>query len=132
MIAHEDAYAVPRARLNTWTRTHTPAVSTLATISKDAPGSGKRLVVTGFSVTVGAGATAPTATVVTVSLTTSAGRTLWANKLGAAATAASISGIARSGSWPCVEGESVTLAFSGTATNVEESVTMEGYEEDVA
>ena len=131
MIAHHDSYASPAPKPNTWTKTHTPAVSVAASVSKDAPGSGKRLVITGFTVTIGGGATAPTATIATASLTASGGATLWAAKLGAPATAASIAGVARSGYWPCPENQAATLAFSGTATNVEQSVSMEGYEEDV-
>ena len=129
MITSPDLYAHPPPKPNTWTEQHTPAVSVVATATKDPPGPGKRLVVTGFTVTIGGGATAPTATISTASLT-SGNETLWAAKLGAPATAASIAGVARSGYWPCPENESVTLAFSGTATNVEQSVSMEGYEED--
>jgi hypothetical protein len=131
MITHHDPYAPVPPKPNTWMRTHVPLVSVKATATKDAPGSGKRLVVTGFTVTIGGGATAPAATMSTASLT-SGGDTLWGAKLGAQATAAAVSGVARAGYWPCPVNQSVTLAFSGTATNVEESVSMEGYEEDVA
>lgn len=130
MIAGTDVYAPPPERRPTWQAVHTPAVSVAASVTQPSPGSGKRLVVTGFSVTIGGGATAPTATMSTASLT-SGGISLWAAKLGAPATAAAMSGVVKSGPYVCPENTAVTLAFSGTATNVEESVSMEGYEEDV-
>lgn len=127
MIASAEIY-VPSPQMPTWYAPHTPAVSVVASAVQPAPGSGRRLVVTGFSATIGAGATAPAATVATITLS-SGGAVLWAAKLGAQATAASISGIVRSGRWRGGENQPVKLEFSGTATNVEQSVSMEGYEE---
>lgn len=130
MITHFDSYAPPSFKPNTWFASHTPAVSVVASVTQPSPGPGKRLVVTGFTVTIGGGTTAPAATTVIASLR-SGSVELWTAKLGAPATAASISGVARSGYWPGGVDLPVKLLFSGTATNVEQSVSMEGYEEDV-
>ncbi len=133
VIAATDLYVPLPAGAIPFSAVDLPAVSVAATTTIPSPGIGKRLVITGFSATVGGGATAPAATICTVTLTTGPNdqRVLSGAVLGAPATAASISGIVRSGRWYGDEDSAVTLAFDVTATNVEQSVAIEGHEEAV-
>ncbi len=120
------------ATQNDWVMTHNPAVNVQATISQPAPGVGIRNVVTGLTITLVANSTAPTATVVTVAVIDGAtGGTLflWGPiRMGIAAVAGAMNGIAKSSMWlQGTPNTATTLEFSAAAgANTFESVVMEG------
>ncbi len=114
-----------------WSGIHVPAANTQATATVATLGSNYRFVCTGLTVILTAGASAPSANTVTVSLIDgdSGGTTyLWRAVLGVTATAGLLSGIARSGMWIGSPNTDITLEFSAAAgTNTLESVSFEGY-----
>lgn len=111
---------------------HAPVANTQATATRAAPGANKRNVCTGFVVSLCAGATAPTATTVTVAVIdgSSGGATfLWGpTRLAIPAVAGAMNGIARQGLW--LQGTAntpITIEFNAAAgANTFESVVMEG------
>lgn len=122
---HQDVTA------NVWTASHVPAANTTATITKAAAGAGTKNVCTALTVKLVAGATAPTAINVSVSLIDGAagGTTyLWRATMSLPATAGADNGIALSNLWiPGTANTAMTLEFSATGgANTLESVTMSG------
>ena len=113
-----------------WHISHLPAANTQATITQAAAGAGKRNICTGFTVMFVAGATAPTAINVSVSLIDGAagGTTyLWRATISLPATAGATSGIARMGRWIGSANTAMTLEFSAAGgANTIQSVAMEG------
>lgn len=114
-----------------WTASHVPAVNTVATVTKATAGAGVRNICTGFTVTLAANTTAPSAVQVTVSLIDgSAGGTtyLWRTQITIPATAGAITGFVRSGIWlPGTANTAMTLEFSAAGgANTFESVSMDG------
>lgn len=110
-----------------WAVNHEPAANTQATIVKAAAGAGIKHVCTGFSATIAAGATAPSAVQVSVRLLDGAA-VIWAGVFGLTATAGDRSGVARSGLWIVgTAATSMTLQFSAAGgANTYEAVTLEG------
>jgi hypothetical protein len=113
-----------------WTAEHTPAVNTKATCVKAATAD-KRHVCTGITVSLAAGAVAPTAVQLSVSLIEDAGgtpTTRWSAVLALQAVAGDRCGVTR----PCyipatAVNKSLTLEFSAAGgANTYESVAMEG------
>jgi hypothetical protein len=114
-----------------WVAIHAPVANTQATATKAAAGLGKRNVVTGLTIVLAAGATAPTAVNVTVNLIdgASAGTAyLWRATMSLPATAGAMNGIVREPIW--IKGSpntAMTLEFSAAGgANTIESVSMEG------
>lgn len=123
--AHEDLTA------SIWSAHHVPAANTQATISKAAAGAGIKNVCTWLTVKLVAGASAPTAINVSVSLIDGAtgGTTyLWRATISLPATAGADNGIALSNLWmPGTANTAMTLEFSaGGGANTVESVSMGG------
>lgn len=123
--------APPRAITADWTQVHAPAANTQATCTQAAAGPETRNVCTGLTVTLAAGATAPTAGTLTVALIdgdSGGSVALWKTVIAVTATAGSQVTIARSGLW--VQGSpntAMTLEFSDAGGgNTLESVAMEG------
>ena len=114
-----------------WTAGHTPAsADTLATCTKAAV-SRRRNVCTGITVTLAAGASAPTAVNVAAYLVdgATAGTTyLWQSRLSLPAVAGATTGITHLPCWIVGSpGTAMTLEFSAKAgSNTLESVSMEG------
>ena len=114
---------------NITTHHHVPAANAQATISKAAGAAGVRHVCTGITVMLVAGATAPAAINVSVSLIdgATAGTTyLWRATISLPATAGASNGIALSNLWlPGTAATAMTLEFSAAGgANVIESVSM--------
>lgn len=114
-----------------WAVSHCPAANTTATITRAAPGVGKRLVVTSIDVGACAGTTAPTAAAVTVSLTDGALTVHWKKNMVFPATAGIQGGIVLDNEWIIIpENTAVTLAFSvAGGANTFEDVNMRGITE---
>ena len=114
-----------------WSGIHVPAANTQATATVVSLGPKYRFVCTGITVVLTAGAAAPSANTVIVSLIdgdTGGTTYLWRAKLGVTATAGLCSGISRYGLWIGSAGSDITLEFSaGAGANTEESVSFEGY-----
>lgn len=110
-----------------WSVAHLPAANTKATITQAAPGVGARNVCTGITVGFAAGAAAPSAINVTVSLLDNV-TAIWGITLSLPATAGAMAGVTRTDIWiPGTENQSMTLAFSvAGGANTVESVSMEG------
>jgi hypothetical protein len=113
-----------------WTAEHTPAVNTKATCVKAATAD-KRHVCTGITATLAAGATAPGAVQLSVSLIEDAGgtpTTRWSAVLALQAVAGDRCGVTRQCWIPATAlNKSLTLEFSAAGgANTYESVTMEG------
>jgi len=114
-----------------WTQIHVPAANTQATKSQGAAGAGIRNVCTGFTVTLAAGATAPTAINLVANLIdgASGGATyLWRSTISLPAVAGSQTSIVRGNLWiPGTANTAITLEFSAAGgANTIESVSMEG------
>lgn len=110
-----------------WVVNSNPGVNTQATVTKAAGGPGVRHVCTGFTAMLTAGATAPTATVVTVELLDGS-TVLWSTVLGVPATAGISTGLTRSG-LHIVGSPNTAMTFRFTAAagaNTYETVAMEG------
>lgn len=117
---------------NVWTASHLPNANTKATCVKAAPGAGYRLVVTGITATLAAGATAPSAVEVSISLIEDAAGTpvtRWSAVTSLQAVAGDKGGVAKAVYIPATAAnKSMTLEFSAAGgTNTYESVTLEGY-----
>lgn len=106
---------------------HTPAANTKATVTQAAPGVGSRNACTGLTVALAAGAVAPSAVNVTVTVLDNA-TSIWGITLSIPATAGAMSGVTRSDVWiPGTENQTMTLQFSAAGgANTIESVSMEG------
>ena len=132
MLIGEDGNQVfPLAASAIWTTAHLPAANAQATITRAAAGAGIRNVCTGRTIVFAAGATAPTAINLSVSLIDGAtgGTTyLWRSTLSLPAVAGAVNGITRSGLWlPGTANTGMTLEFSvAGGANTIESVSMEG------
>ena len=116
---------------NVWSAHHVPAANTQATITKASAGAGVKNVCTWLTVKLVAGATAPTAVNVSVSLIDGAtgGTTyLWRATISLPATGGADNGIALSGLWlPGTAATGMTLEFSAAGgANTVESVSMGG------
>ncbi len=114
-----------------WTAHSVPAANTQATVSRAAAGIGIRNVCTELTVALAAGATAPTAVQLSVSLIdgASAGLTyLWRAVIALPATAGAVTGFVVSGLWlPGTANTAMTLEFSAAGgVNTFESVSMSG------
>ena len=114
-----------------WTSHHLPAANTQATISKASAGAGLRNVCTWITVVLAAGASAPTAATLSVSLIDGAtgGVTyLWRAAISIPAVAGVTNGIALSNLWlPGTAATAMTLEFSASGgANTVESVSMGG------
>lgn len=115
-----------------WSANHNPAANTKATCTRAAGGAGVSNVCTGFTVMLVAGASAPTATTVTVALIdgdTGGTTYLWGpHVIGVAAVAGATNGIARQNLWRKGSANTkMTLEFSAAAgSNTLETVSMEG------
>jgi hypothetical protein len=115
----------------TWVAIHVPAADTKATITKAAAGAGTRNVCIGFTVTLSATASAPSAVQLTVALVdgaTTGTDYLWRSVISLPATAGAQTTITRTGCY--LRGSintAMTLEFSaaGGASTVE-SVSLEG------
>lgn len=115
-----------------WSASHAPAANTKATASQVAV-VGKRHFCRSIAATIAAGATAPTAGTVTLTLrdgATGAGTILWQVTLGVTATAGATTTFALSGL--CIAGSTntaMTLEFSAAGgANTLESVSMTGFD----
>lgn len=114
-----------------WTAIHVPSSNTKATATKASAGAGVRNVCTGFTATIAADATAPTAVNLIVSLIdgSSGGITyLWRSTISLPAVAGAQISIVRGSLWiPGSQATAMTLEFSaaGGADTIE-SVSMEG------
>jgi hypothetical protein len=113
---------------------HAPAANTKATITVPAAGNDTRNVCTGLTVTLAAGAVAPSAATVKVALIDGvAGATtyLWGpHTLAIAAIAGALNGISRGGRWTGSENTAMTLEFeAASGANTIQSVSMEGHTE---
>lgn len=122
---HQDVTA------NIWSAHHVPAANNQATITKAAAGAGTKNVCTWLTVKLVAGASAPTAINVSVSLIdgASGGTTyLWRATISLPATAGADNGIALSNLWmPGTANTAMTLEFSAAGgANTVESVSMGG------
>ncbi|MDH5244849.1 MAG: hypothetical protein OEW98_00245 [Betaproteobacteria bacterium] len=114
-----------------WTQLHVPAANTQATKSQSAGAAGVRNVCTGFTVTLAAGTTAPSAAQVTVALIDGAsggGTYLWRSNMSLPAVAGAQTTIVRTGLWlPGTAATAMTLEFSAAGgANTYETVSMEG------
>jgi hypothetical protein len=117
---------------DTWNQTHVPATNTKATISQSAGGGSLKNVCTGFTVTLCAGATAPTATQISVALidgATGGSTYLWRTNISIPAVAGAIVSFVVTGKkFTGSAATAMTLEFSAAAgANTFESVTMKGY-----
>lgn len=122
--AHADSSGV-------WTAHHLPSSNTQATISKASAGGGTRNVCTELTVMLVAGASAPAAVNVSVSVIDGAsGATtyLWRATISLPAVAGAASGVALSGLWlPGSQATALTLEFTAAGgANTLESVSMSG------
>lgn len=117
----------------TWTIKHVPNTNTQATATRTAGTGTQRHVVTGFTVTLAAGASAPTAaapiTVAVIDGGTGGTTYLWRSLIGLPAVAGAQVSIVRGGlSLPGTAATALTIEFSAAGgTNTYESVTLEGY-----
>lgn len=116
---------------SSWTSVHTPAANTRATTTRAAAGAGVRNVCTGLTVTLAAGAVAPSAVQVTVTLrdgASGAGTVKWAAVLALTAVAGQLVGAVKDNLW--IEGSpntAMTLEFDiAGGANTIEAVSMEG------
>jgi hypothetical protein len=117
---------------DTWSQTHVPAANTKATIAQSAGGGSLKNVCTGFTVSLCAGSTAPTAIQLSVALIdgASGGSTyLWRSNISLPATAGAIVAFVVSGKkFTGTAATAMTLEFSAAGgANTFESVTMKGY-----
>lgn len=122
--AHQNEFA--------FTVSHVPAVNVAATVTRAAPGVGRRIVITGFDAIVANGGTAPTATTAVPSLV-SGSTTKWSATFGVQATAGDTVGITKANRWIiCGENEAVTLSFAAASgANTYQSVNLEGVIEEL-
>lgn len=116
---------------NYWDAQHVPAANTQATATKTTAGSGVRNVCTGFTVTLCATSSAPSAVQLTVAVIdgSSGGTTyLWRSAISLPAVAGAITSFVRSGLWLVGTADTgLTIEFSAAGgANTQESVTMEG------
>lgn len=115
---------------DTWAQGHAPAGNTIATTTKAAGGSGVRHICTGFTVSVTAAGSAPTATTVLALLrdgASGAGTVLWAAVIGIEATAGRGSVVSRSGVWRGTANTAMCLEFAAAGgANTIECVAIEG------
>lgn len=130
LLVDEQGTPIVGAIKTSWSQTHRPAANTQATATQPAPGLGKRLVCTGLTVTLVAGAVAPTATTINVSLIDGAtgGTTYkWGTVLGMPAVAGATNGVAKNGPFVGSLNTPLTLEFSAAAgANTVESISFEG------
>lgn len=116
-----------------WSVVHRPGANAQATITRAAPGTGRRLVCLGFTVTFVAGATAPAAVVREVSLIdggTGGSTLLSGSTLSLPAVAGAMNGWKEEGAFFGTENTQMTLEFaSAGGANTTQSVTMHGYVE---
>lgn len=114
-----------------WSVTHAPAANTVATITQASPGAGLKNVVTGLTVIIAAGASAPAAVNVTVHLrdgATGVGTPKKSWTFSLPAVAGSMNGVVRNAMWIEMTAATVTtLEFTaaGGASTIE-SVEMDG------
>lgn len=117
---------------STFTGTHVPATNVQASKVQASAGSGKRNVCTGFTVTITAGASAPTAaapiTVQVVDGDTGGTTYLWRTIINLPAVAGAQVSIVRGGLWLVgSQATKLTIEFSAAGgTNTYESVSIEG------
>lgn len=114
-----------------WTATHVPAANTQATVTKAAAGAGVRNVCTGFTVTLAAGTSAPSAVQISVALidgATGGGTYLWRSVIALPAVAGAVTAFVKSHCWlPGAANTAMTLEFSAAGgANTIQSVTMDG------
>jgi hypothetical protein len=114
-----------------WYVHHIPAANTVATITQASAGGSTKNVCTGFTVTLAAQATAPTANQITVSLIDGAtgGTTyLWRSVIAIPATAGAVTAFVKTGAWFVgTAATAMTLEFSAAGgANTIESVSMSG------
>ena len=119
------------AAVDVWTAIHVPAANTQATATKAAAGVGIVNVCTAITVTLAAGATAPTAINLQVNLIDGAsggGTYLWRTTISLPATAGATTGYVLSDVvLPGTANTAMTLEFSGAGgANTIESVSMSG------
>lgn len=115
-----------------WRGSHAPAANTRATFTQAAPGAGYRNVLTGFTVILAAGATAPVAATVTVAVIDGvSGATSYIDgphAMSIPAIAGAMSGVTRSGlDKRGSANTATTIEFSAAGgANTLESVSIEG------
>ena len=114
-----------------WYATHVPATNVVATITQASAGGSTRNVCTGFTVSLCAGATAPTAVQLSVALidgATGGTNYLWRSNISLPATAGAISAFIRTNGWFVgTAATAMTLEFSAAGgTSTFESVSMSG------
>ena len=113
-----------------WYALHRPAANTQATVTIPAPGAALALVCEALTVTLVAGASAPSAVTAQVSLINGAsGGTdyRWGTTLGIPAVAGATNGASTKGDWWASENTALTCEFSAAAgANTLESVTLHG------
>lgn len=114
-----------------WSVTHAPSANTVATVTQASPGAGLKNVVTGLTVILAAGASAPSAITVTAHLRDGASgvgtpKKSWAMSI--PAVAGSMNGVVRNQMWiEMTAATQTTLEFSvAGGSNTVESVEMDG------
>lgn len=123
------AVAIREARTSAWSKYHTPAVNTKATIASSAAGSGKRNIARSITLTFSGSTTAPAAGTVTAGLYdgTSSGTLLWQTRLALPAVAGAMNGVSVAGFWKGTANKAMTLRFNSTGyLNAFQSVAMTG------
>lgn len=116
-----------------WSKHHAPAENTVATITKDAPGSGFRLIITHYEGIITADDGDPTAGSRALTIVDGDATVYRSHRIGIPSSAGGgPNGIAPSCWIPIAENKSATIAFASAAgTDTFESVAFEGHVEAV-